>query len=527
MNYKQQKSGVNRREFLGALSGGAVAPAMLGFGPPARAASMEDALEKLLKGRHVIRSDRFGRLFPNLPPFATASPALETALRELGKKGGLMDAADPLEGDPKRPVLLITEVGQTDAAGVVHPDLSANNRNNPTHTAGTTFDGQFIDHDITFDTTSALGVATDPAYSPNARTPSLDLDSVYGQGPVASPQLYDPADQDKLRIDFGGLFEDLPRVDGGSNTAMIPDPRNDENLMIAGLQCAFILFHNNAVDWARDRGYKGGSTFDQARRLTTWHYHWMVVHEFLPQIVGQSMVDDVLRRGRRFYKPRMREAFIPVEFQTGAYRFGHSMVRPSYRANLGGNNGQPFFGFIFDPNEFGKVDGNDLTGGSRAPRRFIGWQTFFNFGDGELKPNKKIDTHVSTPLFNLPPIAIPGGPSVLVQRTLLRHLTWQIPSGQQIARTMGVPILSQGDLQDLAQFDNSLLASTPLFFYVLKEAELMTSGEHLGPVGGRIVGEVFVNNLLNDPNSYLNVDPTWVPTLGGGSSFRIDRKSTR
>jgi hypothetical protein len=146
-------------------------------------------------------------------------------------------------------------------------------------------------------------------------------------GPVASPQLYDPADRDKLRIGFGGLFEDLPRVDDGTNTAIVADPRNDEQMMIAGLQCAFILFHNNAVDWARNNGYGGASTFSHARQVTTWHYHWLVLHEYLPQIVGLRMVDDVLRNGRRFYKPRMREGFIPVEFQAGAYRFGHSMVR--------------------------------------------------------------------------------------------------------------------------------------------------------------------------------------------------------
>src|SRR5581483_6434745 len=133
------------------------------------------------------------------------------------------------------------------------------------------------------------GVAADPAASPNARTPSLDLDSVYGTGPVASPQLYDPADHDKLRIESGGLFEDLPRA--GDGTAILPDPRNDENLIIAGLQCAFIRFHNNAVEWAREEGYKGdkeGSAFAKARQLTTWHYHWLVVHDFLPQIVGQA-----------------------------------------------------------------------------------------------------------------------------------------------------------------------------------------------------------------------------------------------
>ena len=134
---------------------------------------------------------------------------------------------------------------------------------------------------------------------------------------------------------------------------------------------------------------------------------------------------------------------------------------------------------------------------------------------------RRIHAAVSTPLFNLPPIAITGGPSVLVQRTLLRRLTWGIPSGQQIARAMGAPILSQFDLQELAPFDNSLLAAPPLFYYVLKEAELLKSGERLGPAGGRIVGEVFVDNLRNDPNSYLNIDPDWVPSAGDGFSFRM------
>ena len=108
------------------------------------------------------------------------------------------------------------------------------------------------------------------------------------------------------------------------------------------------------------------------------------------------MVDRVLRRGRRFYTPARGAAFMPVEFQTGTYRMGHSMVRPSYRANLAGDNGQPFFAFIFDPSQEGRPDPDDLRGGARAPRRFIGWQTFFDFGDGQVKPNKRIDTKIST-----------------------------------------------------------------------------------------------------------------------------------
>jgi hypothetical protein len=483
---------ISRRRFMQAAGAGVVATAAVagGFARPAQAAVS-------------IPADRFGRMFPTLPTFASQSKKMEQSLMELGKKGGILDAKDNLAAGP--------------VALILDPALRVNNPDNPTHGAGVTFMGQFIDHDLTLDTSSELAVQDQPEKTINQRTPYFDLDSVYGKGPAGSAQLYDPSDAAKMKVESGGLFEDVPR--DGNGRALLGDPRNDENIILSGMHAAFLKFHNRAVDELRSEGVPANNVYSTARRLTIWHYQWMVVHEFLPAFIGQQLTNEILRDGPRFLGPQAKG--IPVEFQTGAYRFGHSMVRPSYRANMKGDDGQPFFGFIFDPAEFGKPDGDDLTGGSRAPRRFIGWQTFFNFGDGELKPNKKIDTHVSTPLFNLPPIAIPGGPSVLVQRTLLRHLTWKIPSGQQVARAVGAPILSNNDLQELAQFDNSLLAATPLFFYVLKEAELMEAGEHLGPTGGRIVGEVFMNNLRNDSNSYLNADPGWVPNAGGGASFKM------
>jgi hypothetical protein len=117
--------------------------------------------------------------------------------------------------------------------------------------------------------------------------------------------------------------------------------------------------------------------FRRARRLTTWHYQWMIVHGFLPLFVRQEMVDDILH-GRRYFRPSVAQ--IPVEFQGAAYRFGHSLVRPSYRANLAGDKGSPFFAMLFDPASQGVGDPNDLRGGSRAPWRFVGWQTFVNFG---------------------------------------------------------------------------------------------------------------------------------------------------
>jgi hypothetical protein len=450
----------------------------------------------------------FGRLFPGLESFAPATAGVQKSLNALGAQNGILDAQDPLSAGP---VALIT-----------NPALSVNNPDNPTHTAGTTFMGQFIDHDMTFDATSQLGVPTDPLTAPNSRTPTLDLDSVYGGGPTGSPALYDPSDPAKLLIGSGGIFEDLPRTSSGS--AIISDPRNDENMMIAGLHCAVILFHNKAVDYARSNGANTTQdAFTQARRLTTWHYQWVVLHEFLPLFVGQPMVDDVLQNGRRFYTVGVGQAFMPVEFQGACYRFGHSMVRPSYRANLKGDNGNPFFGFVFDPGQNAVTsDPSDLRGGFRAPRRFIGWQTFFDFGDGQVKRNKKVDTHISTPLFTLPLGAIASGqpPTVLPQRNLLRQLTWSIPSGQAIASAMGVTPLSKQQLSELKPYGFD--TSTPLWYYALKEAELLENGLNLGPVAGRIVAEVFIGLLQSDPNGYLVANPGWQPLFGASAgSFHM------
>ena len=495
----QGPAGLTRQRFLRKLGVGAAGAVAVGSG----VLTAPEAAEA-----ERTRGDRFGRLFGDLPPFRENSEALRTALREIGRPGGMLDAHDALE---RGPIDLI-----------VDPALSVNNPNNPTHTAGTTFMGQFMDHDMTFDTTSRLAQPTNPRSAPNSRTPSFDVDSVYGGGPAVSPQLYDRSDPVKLMVESGGLFEDLPRTT--DNTAIIGDPRNDENLVIAGLHAAFLLFHNNAVDLVRSEGYSDpDEVFARARRLLTWHYHWLIVREFLPLFVGQNMIDAILSLGRRVYRPN-GEAFIPVEFQGAAYRFGHSMVRPSYRANLAGDAGGPFFAMIFDPAEFGQPDPDDLTGGHRAPRRFIGWQTFFAF-DAEVKPNKRIDTRISTPLFQLPASAIAGTegtPTALAQRNLLRQITWGIPSGQDIARRLDVDRLERRDLQELEPFGLGLDGSTPLWFYVLKEAEVMEDGLHLGPVGGTIVAEVIIGLLQLDRASFLSVQPNWQPTLPNrGGEFRM------
>jgi hypothetical protein len=491
---------LDRRQFLASLglgAAGVAGVAVLGTGVAAPTAAQAQT-----------PANRFGRMFPQFGSFIPADDRRRAALMDMGSPGGLLDALDPLEAGPDQLVL--------------DPALSANNPNNTTHTAGTTFVGQFLDHDITLDLSSPLGFPQDPAQSPNTRTPALDLDSVYGGGPATDPELYQ-SDGLRLRIESGGIFEDLPRMANG--TAIIGDFRNDENAIIAGIHAAFILLHNNVVQMLQDSGFSG-NLFQEARRIVTWHYQWMVVHEFLPLFIGQSMVNNILNNGRQHYRPEPGPAFIPIEFQLG-YRFGHSMVRPSYALNLGeasGGTGDPFFGFIFDPAGEGQSDPVDLRGGARAPRRFVGFEIFFQFNEGNTRPNKMIDTVLSTPLMNLPLGTIPDGspPTSLPQRNLLRHLTWECPAGQLIAQWLGNPVLH---LPELAGYGNGVALETqsPLWYYLLAEAEQLAGGLTLGPTGGRIVGEVFIGLLQLDPSSYLSVDPGWTPTLPSETAgdFRI------
>jgi hypothetical protein len=473
-------------------------------------------------GHHTPRSrfydeGRFGRLFPTLPPFAADTPLIRDALAELGAPGGPMDAQDDLSD----PVTLITD-----------PAKSVNNPNNPTMTAGFTFLGQFVDHDMTFDPTSSLARRQDPESIRNFRIPALDLDSVYGGGPSASPHLYDQS-VDGGRTTFlteeipgspvvsidSSMRRDLPR--NSQLVALAGDPRNDENLVVSQLHLALLRFHNAVVADVKAElgpGFTVDEIFAEAQRTVRWHYQWLLVHEFLPATVGQPVVDHVLQHGPKHYRWR-NDPFIPVEFSVAAYRFGHSQIRPSYRANFGVSATDPalqFFALLFEPAATIPTDPADLRGGCRAPRRFIDWQTFFDFGDGRSRPNKKIDTTLSTVLFNLmgqPPATATS----LATRNLLRNLTMKVPSGQRVARAMKLPALAPGDLADVK--DLSLHQRTPLWFYILREADITENGERLGPVGGQIVAEVIIGLLKGDRLSYLSQDPDWTPTYGSNDAF--------
>jgi len=508
-------------------------------GTTEQAMAAEDLSER--NNLHVTKPTRprfpddvFSRMFPGLPPFAPQTDESREQAKKLGVIGGILDAKDKLAEGPIR---LITE-----------PGLSENNLNNPNMTAGVTFFGQFLDHDLTLALKAPLLENTHPRQTTNFRTAEFDLDSVYGNGPTGSPELYDTSSRDiKFKVEaipeskavsrLGAERFDLPR--DADNNAIIADSRNDENVLISQFHLAMLKFHNAVVDRLRaepaNASRSAQDIFKEAQQQVRWHYQWIVLNEFLPLTIGQDRVDEILRNGPRFYKvtdrtqdsffrsPR-REPLIPVEFAVAAYRFGHSQIRPSYRLNFGAAPGSEFFAFVFDDSaDPSSLDPNDMRGGKRAPRRFVDWQTFFKFDEVNFRPNKKIDTKLSSPLFLLPGskgIAVPGLPGngiqSLASRNLMRHVNFGIPSGQAIARVMGVRVLTPVQLAELAPF--GMDRSTPLWYYILKEAEVLEDGLRMGPVGSRIVGKVFIGLLKADKDSYLTVNKNWKPTLPSAKS---------
>jgi hypothetical protein len=381
--------------------------------------------------------------------------------------------------------------------------------------AGFTFIGQFIDHDITLDTTPLELQQADPDATVNFRTPRYDLDVLYGRGPVNEPQFYDSGDRDKLRLEtnVNGVL-DLGR--DGDGRAIIPDRRNDENLIIVQLHKAVAQFHNRIVDHARAQGLRPEWVFETARRLTRWHYQWAVIHDFLPRFVGDQLVGpngtvykEVAGKppviNLNYYKPTNRDGrpFMPVEFAVAAYRFGHSIIRPFYIINDSGI-----------VNIFGPADGFNLNGGRPIPSNLvIDWKNILPVDPtfAARKP-RKIDTKLSIPLTDLPGSAVPPPDPTkhLAVRNTLRGKHVGLASGQQVARAMRVNVLSNATLG--LSNDPGWGGEAPLWFYILKEAELPPyNGEQLGPVGGRIMAETLVGLLQRDPNSYLYLDAAWKP----------------
>lgn len=406
------------------------------------------------------------------------------------------------------------------------PDAPAGD--NGTMPVGYTYFGQFVDHDITFDPASSLSRLNDPDRLVNFRTPRFDLDSLYGEGPDDEPFMYDQRPDRSGEFLIGrGLSSreaDLPRNE--QDTALIGDPRNDENIIVAQLQLAFLLLHNRILGRVKvEEGLIGREAFTRAQTLVRWHYQWVVLFDFLPRVCGKATVNALLRpRGDgkpgfsidlRLYKFR-DSPFMPVEFSGAAYRFGHSQIRQRYDLNSV-VTGVP----IFKPPEQRPGILADLRGFRRLPGVWtLDWRRFLKMDEAGLpQATRRIDTRLSRALASIPAGPDPTRGSSLAALNLLRGFRLGLPSGQGVARAMGeVPI--QNDALGLP--GETAGSEAPLWFYILKEADLVADGRHLGPVGGRIVAETFLGLAKADPSCFLTVDPAWTPSRAFGGHPPLD-----
>lgn len=422
--------------------------------------------------RSVSYDGRFGRMFQGLAdqPAHHPTDADDAELRRIADS--MQETADDPSGD------------------------------NPRMPAGYTYLGQFVDHDITFDPTSLLQRRNDEEGLINFRTPRFDLDSVYGSGPADEPFQYDRG----RHSGFAMLIEDFDLPRNSQNVALIGDPRNDENGIISQLHAAFIAFHNVLLDSAvNDTGEASQDAFKVAQRNAQWHYQWVVAHDFLWRVLGDDLHKRLVRLETgddgtprevvrlRYYRHKVNP-YLPVEFSVAAYRFGHSQIRDTYSIN------RTFRRRLFDP------DGDDFRGFQPLrPGWHASWPFFFELDDEGPDLSRRIDTKLPAALFALQGSA--GDNANLALRNLRRGAALGLPSGQAVAEKMRVDRLDDADLAPAAP------GNAPLWFYVLKEAEVMHDGEHLGPVGGRIVGETLLGLLRADPQSYLSLQPEWEPTL--------------
>lgn len=449
---------------------------------------------------------------------------------------------------------------------------------NPTITSGYTYFGQFVDHDITFDPTPLNQQLVDVNALEDFRSPALDLDCVYGSGPDDQPYLYDK--QQHLRLGRKlqapaakfSIKQDLLRLDDG--TAILGDKRNDENKIVAQLQATFISLHNRLIaDDAILKAVGGDLSTPQGRfraavTAARWHYQWVVLWDYLAKrICAPGVVEKTVNVGgtpilAHYTRPNYRYAYMPIEFSGAAYRFGHSIVRPSYALNkvvisagadVTHKNRIPVFG----PETNDRLQ--NLNGFGSIPEVWgIDWAFFLpeiptdvpsNLGFKIPQPSYRLDAVLSFPLKDLPEFAgrLPNIARSLAFLNLSRGSMLRLPTGEQVAARLGVTALpaevlwsagsklARGVPEPLSEaaekrsnvFESNKLAfaqKTPLWYYVLREAEYFgvernpreekpeLGGQHLGPIGSQIVAETLIGLLWEDASSILN-QPSFRPVI--------------
>lgn len=445
-----------------------------------------------------------------------------------------------------------------------------------------TYFGQFIDHDITANTDrnpdalADFSIAAPPlVINPratvmqqlgNLRRGTLRLDSVYGDGTDIDEKLRDGVHMRVGHTDDGqpndlprfgqmldeGVVPGLPPTTGMTSDfgpvdprklAFIADSRNDENLIVAQFHLSVLRFHNAVADTLTG---SDDERFARAKRLVQWHYQWLVVERYLAALCEPAVLAVVKASGAARYAAFAKahggtsgdHAPLPIEFSVAAFRFGHSMIREDYTFNR-------FFGprGSLGPERLGSAGLNELfqftgkgglLGGSVLPSVWIiDWSNFLP-SDDATRIAHPIDPVLAAPLGDLVNESKPHLRS-LAQRNLRRSYVLNLPTAQTVAAQLddaGIDVRALTTAEITASpggaaiHDKGYETQTPLWFYVLAEAQARGNGVRLGPVGSVIVAETLVGLIATDPESYWNAagsdDGRWHPADAGLPGGPVD-----
>jgi hypothetical protein len=417
-------------------------------------------------------------------------------------------------------------------------DRAPDGTNNSSIHSGYTYLGQFIDHDLVFthisrqarDLTDSCMLG-DSQLRPfelsyiyrevtNQRTAILELETIYG-GSEPAPR--DPTDERLMAlgrvVKHSGANpgiddrQDLPLFEEAASTGnrvpRIGDPRNDQTVILSQLHVAFLRAHNAIVR-------KLNCTFDEAQLLLRQHYLWMIVHDFLmKRVAKKSVVENVLNSATPRYSPEPN-FFLPLEFTSAAFRFGHSMIRRSYYLNddLPGAELRDIFILKAVKNPAG---GSFV---SLPLRKVVSWKEFLPAGENVAR---LLDTQMVEPLLavlDAKEEIVPCETRLAVQ-DLKRGYMMSLPTGQAIAKHCDIVALTENQLLNACAnvqqreilLHSPLLQRTPLWFYLLAEATAQEGGHRLGELGSYLVSEVLIGLVRRLPYSFINL-PQWSPTLG-------------
>ena len=391
----------------------------------------------------------------------------------------------------------------------------------------------------------------------NEHETPLNLDSLYGDGPFlpngqpTSAEASALYDVQGLHFILGTTSEpsaevllanaknpleraigapDLPRKrEGDALVTLIADRRNDGNLILAQLHLAMMLFHNKAVDILHPQYPDAAKCFAAARRLVTRHYHWCILHDFLPRILSNDILKDSIDYPRPLN--RADKGKVPMEFTTAAYRFGHSLISRSYDYNSNFGTGRSMaetaqLGDLFTFTSAGKMKGAD-----QLPDHWvIDWHRMTADSPINLAHSEAIDMQFAGGMMAVVPEERIVEFQSIIARNLVRGFHRRIPFGQVLAKLYkkdaltacqiraAMPNALAEDLQfpdaDGAREKRMELAKqTPAWLYFLCEAKLLEGGEKLGPVASKIIAETFVNlmDLKNGAITGENGRP-WQPS---------------